>query len=184
MPDGNVLAFDAATGDELWRFQTGFGADGSVMTYEVDGEQYVAIATGGNRIPDSARGDAVWAFKLNGPLAPLNPPPAPLARNVFTSPPVTTDEAVIGAKWDATKKAAGNPSEYEFGPERLRAAVGTTVTWTNLGSTEHTATDQRGAWNTGLLAPGQSATVTFAESGSYIYTCQPHPWMLGEVVIQ
>ncbi len=48
-PDGNFLALDAQTGEELWRFQTGFGADAPPMTYEVDGEQYVAIATGGNQ---------------------------------------------------------------------------------------------------------------------------------------
>ena len=47
--DGNFLALDARTGEELWRFQTGFGADAPPMTYEVDGEQYVAIATGGNQ---------------------------------------------------------------------------------------------------------------------------------------
>jgi len=26
-PDGNFLALDVKTGEELWRFQTGFGAD-------------------------------------------------------------------------------------------------------------------------------------------------------------
>ena len=30
-------------------FQTGFGADAPPVVYEVDGEQYIAIATGGNR---------------------------------------------------------------------------------------------------------------------------------------
>src|SRR5439155_1392350 len=49
-PDGNLLALDAKTGKELWRFQTGFGADAPPVVYEVDGEQYVAIATGGNRL--------------------------------------------------------------------------------------------------------------------------------------
>ncbi|PYR34801.1 MAG: quinonprotein alcohol dehydrogenase [Acidobacteria bacterium] len=58
-PDGNFLALDAKTGEELWRFQTGFGADAPPVVYEVDGEQYVAIATGGNRSIGSAYGDAV-----------------------------------------------------------------------------------------------------------------------------
>ena len=47
-PDGNFLALDAKTGEELFRFQTGFGADAPPVVYEVDGEQYIAIATGGN----------------------------------------------------------------------------------------------------------------------------------------
>jgi glucose dehydrogenase len=42
-PDGNFLAFDAKTGEELWRFQTGYGADAGPMVYEVDGEEYVAF---------------------------------------------------------------------------------------------------------------------------------------------
>jgi len=76
-PDGNFLALDAKTGKELWRFQTGFGADAPPVFYEVDGEQYVAIATGGNQLQGSAYGDAVWAFSLKGQLGPMWPPPAP-----------------------------------------------------------------------------------------------------------
>src|SRR5882672_5435548 len=49
-PDGSFLAIDAKTGQELWRFQTGFGADAPPVVYEVDGEQFVVIATGGNQL--------------------------------------------------------------------------------------------------------------------------------------
>jgi quinohemoprotein ethanol dehydrogenase len=76
--DGYFRAFDSKTGAELWRFQTGFGADAPAATYEIDGEQYVAIAAGGSRDGfKEARGDLVWSFKLNGKLNPLNGPPAP-----------------------------------------------------------------------------------------------------------
>ena len=76
-PDGNFLALDARSGKELFRFQTGFGADAPPVVYEVDGEQYIAIATGGNSLQGSAYGDAVWVFSLNGQLGPLWPPPPP-----------------------------------------------------------------------------------------------------------
>jgi glucose dehydrogenase len=77
--DGFFRAFDSKTGEELWRFQTGFGADAPAATYDVDGEQYVAIATGGARYPinKGPKGDLVWSFKLGGRLNPLNGPPAP-----------------------------------------------------------------------------------------------------------
>jgi quinohemoprotein ethanol dehydrogenase len=76
--DGFFRAFDSKTGEELWRFQSGFGADAPAATYEIDGEQYVAIAAGGSRDgPREARGDLVWSFKLGGRLNPLNGPPAP-----------------------------------------------------------------------------------------------------------
>jgi len=58
-PDGNFVAVDAKTGDVLWKFQTGFGSDAPATVYEVDGEQYIAITTGGNSIQGSAYGDAV-----------------------------------------------------------------------------------------------------------------------------
>ena len=70
-PDGKLLAIDAKTGEELWHFQTGFGADAPAILYEVDGDEYVAIATGGNSLSGSAYGDAVWTISLKGQLGPL-----------------------------------------------------------------------------------------------------------------
>jgi alcohol dehydrogenase (cytochrome c) len=76
--DGFFRAFDSKTGEELWRFQTGFGADAPAATYEIDGEQYVAIAAGGSRDGfREARGDLVWSFKVGGRINPLNGPPVP-----------------------------------------------------------------------------------------------------------
>ena len=62
-PDGNFVAVDSKTGEVLSKFQTGFGADAPPMVYEVDGDHYIAIVTGGNSIQGSAYGDAVWAFR-------------------------------------------------------------------------------------------------------------------------
>ena len=52
-------------------------ADAPPVVYEVDGEQYIAIVTGGNSIQRSATGDAVWAFALKGKLGPSWWPPRP-----------------------------------------------------------------------------------------------------------
>jgi hypothetical protein len=75
----------ATTGDVLWKFQTGAGADAPVATYEVDGEQYVAILAGGNQYLNTAFGDHLWAFKLGG-----NVPPLPAPRPPGPQPPPTT----------------------------------------------------------------------------------------------
>jgi alcohol dehydrogenase (cytochrome c) len=75
--DGNVVAYDIRNGDVLWSFQTGAGADAPVATYEVNGEQYVAILAGGNSFQLSQRGDNLWAFKIGGTVAPLTAPPEP-----------------------------------------------------------------------------------------------------------
>jgi glucose dehydrogenase len=64
-------------GAELWSFQTGAGADAPAITYEVGGEQYVAILAGGNTFQMSAHGDSLWAFKLGGKLPPAPAPEPP-----------------------------------------------------------------------------------------------------------
>jgi outer membrane protein assembly factor BamB len=93
--DGLLVARDAGNGEVLWRFQTGAGADAPVATYEVDGEQYVAILAGGNQYLNTQFGDNLWAFKLGGTVPPLpaprapGPPPPPVA--------VTVSPAVMAA---------------------------------------------------------------------------------------
>ena len=74
MGRASISARNAKTGELLWAFQTGFGAEATPMVYEVDGDEYVAIAAGGNQGNGSANGDAVWTFSLKGQLNPLWPP--------------------------------------------------------------------------------------------------------------
>jgi quinohemoprotein ethanol dehydrogenase len=178
-PDGNFLAINAKTGEELWRFQTGFGADAPPAVYEVDGDEYVAIATGGNQGMLSANGDAVWVFSLKGQLGPLWPPPPPLS--------VAGPAGPVAAGVD-TIKIGDNNVEYGYFPSRTRVKAGTAVTFTNVGDIPHTATafekGKVGNWDTGLLEKGQSNTVTFSEPGSYFYICAPHPWMYGQVIVE
>jgi alcohol dehydrogenase (cytochrome c) len=45
-PDRQFRAFDARTGDQLWSFPLPSGAEGVPTTFEVNGEQYVAVTTG------------------------------------------------------------------------------------------------------------------------------------------
>jgi plastocyanin len=161
---------------QLWRFQTGFGADAPPAVYEVNGEEYVAIATGGNSLQVSANGDAVWAFSLKGQLGPLWPPPVP-----------QTVAGPVGAVADGVNaiKIGDNNVEYAYWPGRTRVKAGTAVTFTNVGDIPHTATAfEKGSWDTGVLEKGQSKTLTFTEPGNYYYICTPHPWMYGQVIVE
>lgn len=75
-PEGFLKAFDAETGQELWSFQTGSGVVGSPITWEMDGEQYIGVASGwGGAVPlwggEVAKyvnylnqGGSFWVFKL------------------------------------------------------------------------------------------------------------------------
>ena len=46
--DGHVLAYDASTGQELWRHATGKAIGGGVISYRAAGTQRIAAATGLN----------------------------------------------------------------------------------------------------------------------------------------
>lgn len=61
---GNFYAFDAKTGKELWRFQCGAGVNAAPMSFELDGEQFIAVAVGGNFQLGYRYGDAVFVFGL------------------------------------------------------------------------------------------------------------------------
>ena len=75
-PEGFLKAFDAKTGKELWKFNTGSGVVGSPVTWEQDGEQYVAVMSGwGGAVPlwggevakavqHINQGGSLWVFKL------------------------------------------------------------------------------------------------------------------------
>jgi plastocyanin len=47
----------------------------------------------------------------------------------------------------------------------------------------HTATDQGASWDTGLIDPGASVSITFDKAGVFRYFCQPHPWMVAELTV-
>ncbi|WP_114972272.1 PQQ-dependent methanol/ethanol family dehydrogenase [Rhodoferax ferrireducens] len=75
-PEGFLKAADATTGKVVWEFQTGSGVVAPPVTYDIDGEQYVAVVSGwGGAVPlwggDVAKkvsfleqGGSVWVFKL------------------------------------------------------------------------------------------------------------------------
>jgi alcohol dehydrogenase (cytochrome c) len=67
--DKRVVAFDARSGAVLWQYNAPAGVNAPPVTYSIDGEQYVAVAAGGNWIVDSPRGDELLVFKLGAPPA-------------------------------------------------------------------------------------------------------------------
>ncbi len=62
--DGGFDAFDARSGDLLWRYPTGAGVSGGAMTYSIDGVQYVAVASGGDAQLATPLGNNLYVFAL------------------------------------------------------------------------------------------------------------------------
>jgi quinoprotein glucose dehydrogenase len=62
--DNYLRAFDAETGEELWKFELPAGGQATPMTYSVKGKQYLVIAAGGHGKLGTKQGDSVVAFTL------------------------------------------------------------------------------------------------------------------------
>jgi len=73
--------------------------------------------------------------------------------------------------------------DFSFNPSSLSVPVGGSVTFKNLDTASHTASDSAGAWDSGNLDTGQSWTYTFTKAGTYKIICKYHPSMKGTIVV-
>ena len=180
-PDGNLLALDARNGRELWRFQCGASISSSPISYQIDGEQYVAVYAGGTGIPygnSAPRGDFLWAFKLGGGTGPAATPPPPVIRRPVSGGPVegsvVNNTVVLARTYNATTGAVGTTESTAvngMAPTHLRVPVGTTVTFVN--PTDNVNMHGATQFFEGLfdirLQPGETFTYTFATNGEFFY---------------
>jgi len=175
--DGTLDAYDAKTGDVLWKFQIGYvGSSATPMSYEIDGQQYIAMIAGSE----------VWSFRLGGSI-----PPRPAPRM-----PAPSDSGFVGPIADADSIAAASVmqmnwvnsvryyiDDYSVNPYRIRVKAGTPVTFGNNGSETHEFAAVDGSWTTGPLSPDMTVTLTFDKPGSYTYICKKHPWTYGQIIV-
>ncbi|HXX44245.1 MAG TPA: PQQ-binding-like beta-propeller repeat protein [Candidatus Acidoferrales bacterium] len=178
--DGNIEAYDAATGSPLWKFQTGAAGGSPPISFETGGEQYIATIVGGN----------VWAFKLGGTLpqrpAPSAPAPSVSLQDDFSGAIVDTAdiETTTLARDMGLSGAHFLSDEYAFNPYRARVKAGTTVSWRNNGTMTHTIVAVDGSWTTGPLQPLDIGQVKFDKPGTYDYICKDHPWVYGQIIVE
>jgi quinohemoprotein ethanol dehydrogenase len=179
MNDGTFTAMDAKTGNVVWQFQTGAaGAAGPASTYQIDGEQYIAVAT--RRF--------LWAFKLGGTLPPgatARTAEVPVTRELFTGPiqDVSDIEVASNVRDMGVTGSHYMTDEYAFSVYRARVKAGTSVRWTNNGRLAHTVIADDGSWTTGLLNPIQVGVVRFDKPGTYTYICKDHPWAKAQLLV-
>jgi len=177
--DGNAEARDESTGEVIWQFQTGMVGSsvggGSPSSYEIDGEQYVAMSMG----------PAVWAFKLDGRIPRVPAPRVSTQEEEFSGPVVDTDE-IETTSFRLTRQEPGKryfTDEFSFNPYRARMASGTKMMFVNNGLIRHEVVALDGSWGTGPLSPTQQAWVRFDKPGQYAYICKEHPWSYGQIIV-
>ena len=76
--------------------------------------------------------------------------------------------------------------DMAFTQASITVKKGTTVTWTNKDSVQHSVApdSETSEFKEGdLLSKGQSYKVTFNTPGTYSYHCTPHPSMKGSVTV-
>lgn len=73
---------------------------------------------------------------------------------------------------------------FKFAADTVVIAAGQTVRWTNTDPVEHTVTFESGVAGSGLLPANGTFAVRFDRPGTYAYSCTPHPFMKGVVVVK
>jgi plastocyanin len=96
-----------------------------------------------------------------------------------TAPARSAETANTGAAVAATVQVS--MGDDFFSPQNVTINVGDTVSWTNGGSDDHTATST--AFNSGSMAPGDTFQHTFNTAGNYVYVCSFHDDMTGTVTV-
>jgi plastocyanin len=194
-PDGNLLALDASSGRELWRWQCGAAISGSPIAYEIDGEQYVAVYAGGTDIPygsSAPRGDFLWAFKLGGQVAPAATPKPPIVRRAVSGSAVegsvVNNTVVLARVFDAATGTVGateSTAVNGMAPTWLRVPVGTTVTFTNPADNVnvHGATQFFEGLFDIKLKPGESFSYKFRRRGEYFFNDCYSPRPTGKIEV-
>ena len=115
---------------------------------------------------------AVFACGKKDATAPFQPPP---------------ECALAGQPAAGATQAYVAMRGFAYSPDTIHVAAGTTVTWINCERPDidpHTSTGSGGQWDSGYLQPGAKYSRPFPTAGRFGYTCTPHPFMKGAVVVE
>jgi hypothetical protein len=116
----------------------------------------------------------VWAGRSQSPSSAAPVAPSPLPTPMPTAAPGHVDILP-----DPSGSSGGM-----YSPDVFTTHVGTKVTWTNRDSAAHTATADNGAFNTDVLAAGESASWTPTRPGTFTYSDYLNSDMHGTIVVR
>ena len=125
--------------------------------------------------------DVRYGFEFTVPLtlARWFGPRAVAAGPVAPPPAVAAD-----AQTPAGPVTRAGMRNFAYTPNRLEIAAGGTVEWTNGDQMAHTVTATNGSFDSGLIQPGAKWSHTFTQPGTYDFSCTPHPFMKGVVIVR
>lgn len=85
---------------------------------------------------------------------------------------ILTFAAPLAALGASTKTVDILADSYD--PKTFSVEAGTTVVFKNTSSFPHTATADGGSFDTGMISPGATKSVTLKKSGTFAFHCQFH----------
>ena len=106
--------------------------------------------------------------------------PALLA-SVVAVAALTAGTLTASAAVAATAKPSITIKDFAFKPTPLKAKAGVKIKIANRDDTTHTFTADKGAFDTGDISPGKTASITVTKPGTYKYHCEIHDFMKGTV---
>src|ERR1700749_5131729 len=121
--DGNLVAYNAENGEELWHWQTGAGANTTVTPFEENGEEKIAFYAGGNSLAATAHGENFWVFSLKGTMAEPKGLEAEEAggKHAGEEDKAAEEAEAEGEKAGETEPESEEPAEEEKGGEEAAA---------------------------------------------------------------
>jgi amicyanin len=75
-------------------------------------------------------------------------------------------------------------NKFKFEPRDTTVKAGTKVTWINEDSFTHDIIGEGNSFVSPSLLKGQRFSITFAQAGTYNYSCGIHPVMKGAVIVE
>jgi plastocyanin len=164
-------------------FDSGILAPGTAFsqTFEVAGSYpfFCAIhpdMQGTVTVTDAAPGGSPPASGPPAPSPAASTQPSAAASPAVPSPAVPSQTSVAAATGTAVTILEG-----AFDPVDLEVAAGASVVWTNISDVGHTVTASDGAFDSGVIGPGDVFTTTFDVPGTVAYACAIHPAMQGTI---
>ena len=110
--------------------------------------------------------------------------PAPASAGASEPAASAPAESQSAAPAPGGEESAVQIADFAFDPAALTIAAGSTVTWSNGDTAQHTATADDGSWDTGSIANGASASQAFPDAGTFAYHCAIHPAMTGTITVE
>jgi quinohemoprotein ethanol dehydrogenase len=138
---GELIAFDATTGERLWSYETPNSMAPGPISYAVGGEQYIAVMagrgfSGGNDADARARNPGrIFAFKLDGeatlPPGPGPAPPANPPEQIF--PTALAEAGAEPYRVYCSRCHGGEARSLNIIPDlRRSAALANAALWSNI----------------------------------------------------